>query len=96
GWRQAGNLGWGWDDVLPYFRKSEDHFGGANDLHGAGGEWRVERQRLSWPILDAFRDAAEELGIPRTEDFNGGTNEGSGYFEVNQRKGVRWNTSKAF
>lgn len=96
GWRQAGNLGWGWDDVLPYFRKSEDHFGGPNDLHGAGGEWRVERQRLSWPILDAFRDAAEELGIPRTEDFNGGTNEGSGYFEVNQRKGVRWNTSKAF
>ncbi|RWQ44125.1 MAG: GMC family oxidoreductase [Mesorhizobium sp.] len=96
GWRQAGNLGWGWDDVLPYFRKSEDHFGGASDLHGAGGEWRVERQRLSWPILDAFRDAAEELGIPRTEDFNGGTNEGSGYFEVNQRKGVRWNTSKAF
>jgi choline dehydrogenase len=96
GWRQAGNLGWGWDDVLPYFRKSEDHFGGANDLHGAGGEWRVERQRLSWPILDAFRDAAEELGIPRTEDFNGGTNEGSGYFEVNQKRGVRWNTSKAF
>jgi len=95
-WRQAGNVGWSWDDVLPYFRKSEDHHAGAGDLHGAGGEWRVERQRLSWPVLDAFRDAAEELGIPRTDDFNAGTNEGSGYFEVNQRNGVRWNTSKAF
>ncbi|UVK38534.1 GMC family oxidoreductase [Mesorhizobium sp. AR10] len=92
GWRQAGNAGWGWDDVLPYFLKSEDY----HAMHGSGGEWRVERQRLSWPILDAFRDAAEELGIPRTDDFNTGTNEGSGYFEVNQRKGVRWNTSKAF
>ncbi len=96
GWRQAGNVGWGWDDVLPYFRKSEDYHGGASAMHGSGGEWRIERQRLSWPILDAFRDGAEELGIPRTEDFNTGTNEGSGYFEVNQRKGVRWNTSKAF
>jgi choline dehydrogenase len=96
GWRQAGNVGWGWDDVLPYFRKSEDHHGGNSAMHGAGGEWRVERQRLSWPILDAFRDAAAELGIPRSDDFNTGTNEGSGYFEVNQRKGVRWNTSKAF
>jgi choline dehydrogenase len=96
GWRQAGNAGWGWDDVLPYFRKSEDYHGGKSEMHGAGGEWRIERQRLSWPILDAFRDAAEELGIPRTDDFNTGTNEGSGYFEVNQRKGVRWNTAKAF
>ncbi len=96
GWRQAGNGGWGWDDVLPYFRKSEDYHGGNSAMHGAGGEWRVEKQRLSWPILDAFRDAAEELGIPRTDDFNSGTNEGSGYFEVNQKKGVRWNTSKAF
>lgn len=96
GWRQAGNTGWGWDDVLPYFLKSEDNFRGKSPMHGAGGEWRVERQRLSWPILDAFRDAAEELGIPKTEDFNTGDNEGSGYFEVNQRGGVRWNTSKAF
>ncbi|MEN3951835.1 GMC family oxidoreductase N-terminal domain-containing protein [Iodidimonas sp. SYSU 1G8] len=96
GWRQQGNSGWGWDDVLPYFMKSEDHHGGNNDLHGQGGEWRVERQRISWPILDAFREAAEELGIPRTDDFNKGTNEGSGYFEVNQRRGVRWHTAKAF
>jgi len=96
GWRQAGNEGWGWDDVLPWFLKSEDNWRGRSALHGAGGEWRVERQRLSWPILDAFRDAAEELGIAKTEDFNGGDNEGSGYFEVNQRGGLRWNTTKAF
>ena len=96
GWRQAGNAGWGWDDVLPYFLKSEDNYRGSSALHGAGGEWRVERQRLSWPILDAFRDAAEELGIPKTDDFNDGDNEGSGYFEVNQRGGLRWNTTKAF
>lgn len=96
GWRQAGNTGWGWDDVLPYFLKSEDNYRGKSALHGSGGEWRVERQRLSWPILDAFRDAAEELGIPKTEDFNTGDNEGSGYFEVNQRGGFRWNTTKAF
>jgi choline dehydrogenase len=96
GWRQAGNRGWGWDEVLPYFIKSEDNYRGRSGMHGAGGEWRVERQRLSWPVLDAFRDAAEELGIPKTEDFNGGDNEGSGYFEVNQRGGVRWNTTKAF
>ena len=95
-WRQLGNSGWGWDDVVPYFRKSEDHYAGNSPMHGAGGEWRVERQRLHWPLLDAFRDAAEELGIRRTDDFNRGDNEGSGYFEVNQRGGVRWNTSKAF
>ncbi|OEO29793.1 choline dehydrogenase [Devosia insulae DS-56] len=96
GWRQLGNAGWGWDDVLPYFLKSEDHHGGASAQHGGGGEWRVEQQRLSWPILDAFQAAAEELGIPRVTDFNAGDNFGSGYFEVNQRAGVRWNTSKAF
>jgi choline dehydrogenase len=96
GWRQMGLTGWGWDDVLPYFLKSEDNYRGRSAMHGAGGEWRVERQRLSWPILDAFRDAAAELGIPKTDDFNDGDNEGSGYFEVNQRGGLRWNTTKAF
>ncbi len=95
-WRQLGNAGWGWDDVLPYFKRSEDSHRGASEMHGTGGEWRVETQRLSWEILDAFRDAAEEVGIPKTDDFNGGTNEGSGYFEVNQRRGVRWSTAKAF
>src|SRR6185437_655744 len=96
GWRQQGNVGWGWDDVLPYFLKSEDNWRGAGALHGSGGEWRVEKQRLSWPILDSFRKAAKELGIPETDDFNKGTNEGAGYFEVNQKRGVRWSTAKAF
>lgn len=96
GWRQQGNAGWGWDDVLPFFLRSEDHHAGSSKGHHAGGEWRVEKQRLSWAILDAFQAAAEELGIPRVADFNGGDNFGSGYFEVNQRGGVRWNTSKAF
>jgi len=95
-WRQLGNTGWGWDDVMPYFVKSEDNYRGPSDMHGAGGEWRVEQQRLSWDVLDRFRDAAVEVGIPKSEDFNLGTNEGSGYFEVNQKKGVRWSTAKAF
>ncbi|WP_417427273.1 GMC family oxidoreductase [Hoeflea sp.] len=96
GWRQAGNTGWGWDDVLPYFLKSENNYRGQSAVHGTGGEWRVEKQRLSWPILDAFRDAAEQMGIARTDDFNDGDNEGSGYFDVNQRGGVRWSTAMAF
>lgn len=95
-WRQLGNVGWGWDDVLPLFKRSEDQARGADDLHGSGGEWRVEQQRLSWEILDAFQEAAAQAGIPKTEDFNRGNNEGCGYFQVNQRKGVRWNTAKAF
>ncbi|NYZ12700.1 choline dehydrogenase [Azospirillum sp. RWY-5-1] len=95
-WRQLGNRGWGWDEVLPFFRKSEDHHGGANAFHGSGGEWRVERQRLRWEILDAFRQACVEAGIPATDDFNRGDNEGVGYFEVNQRSGIRWTTAKAF
>ena len=95
-WRQMGNAGWGWDDVLPYFKKSEDYYAGADDMHGAGGEWRVEAQRLKWDLLDRFRDAAEAVGIRRTEDFNRGDNEGSGYFRVNQRRGLRWNAVKAF
>ncbi len=96
GWRQLGNTGWAWDDVLPYFLKSEDHFEGNSEFHKAGGEWRVEKQRLSWEILDAFREAVSEIGVGKTDDFNTGTNEGAGYFQVNQRKGVRWNTTKGF
>ncbi len=95
-WRQLGNVGWGWDDILPVFKRSEDQARGADDLHGSGGEWRVEQQRLSWEILDAFQAAAEQAGVPKTDDFNRGNNEGCGYFQVNQRKGVRWNTAKAF
>ena len=96
-WRQLGNLGWSWEDVLPYFLKSEDQAAiPVDDMHGEGGEWRVENQRLSWEILDAFRDAAEQAGIPKTDDFNRGDNEGCGYFQVNQRRGRRWSTSRGF
>jgi choline dehydrogenase-like flavoprotein len=95
-WRQMGCTGWGWDDVLPFFRKSEDYYAGADEFHGAGGEWRVEEMRLRWDILDAFQRAAEAAGIPRTDDFNRGNNEGSAYFKVNQRRGTRVNSAKAF
>ena len=95
-WRQMGNAGWGWDDVLPYFKRVEDHHAGGDDLHGAGGEWKVTRQRLTWDIIHAVQRGAEEFGILPTDDFNGGTNEGSGFFEVNQKGGWRWNTAKAF
>ena len=87
---------WRWDKILPLFKQSEDYYGGASENHGVGGEWRVEKQRLSWDILNAFRDAAQQVGIPKTSDFNGGDNSGSAYFDVNQRRGIRWNTSKAF
>jgi choline dehydrogenase-like flavoprotein len=95
-WRQLGNVGWGWDDVLPHFKRHEDFVHGADAWHGAGGEWRIEEQRLHWPILDAFRDAAVAVGISRVEDFNRGDNEGTGYFQVTQRRGVRVNAAKAF
>ena len=95
-WRQMGNPGWSWEEVLPYFKRSEDHVDGPSQWHGAGGEWRVERQRVSWEILDAFRAAAAEVGIRPIEDFNTGDNEGCGYFQVNQRKGVRWSAAKGF
>jgi choline dehydrogenase len=98
--RVAGDSGWSWDSVLPVFRSSEDYHGGASEYHGAGGEWRVEKQRLKWKILETFAQAAQEQGIPATDDFNrgdsGGPSGGVGYFDVNQKHGVRWNTSKAF
>ncbi|WP_102106688.1 GMC family oxidoreductase [Oceaniglobus roseus] len=96
GWRQRGLTGWGWDDVLPLFRRSEDYVDGPSEFHGAGGEWRVENQRLRWDILDAWQEAATHVGIPKVTDFNTGDNEGVGYFRVNQRSGFRWNTAKAF
>jgi choline dehydrogenase len=105
-WAQlTGDSSWSWQNVLPLFKHSEDHWRGASALHGAsnpytdgnsGHEWRVEQQRLRWDILDAFRDAAVEAGIPAVDDFNGGNNEGVSKFEVNQRRGVRWNAVKAF
>lgn len=95
-WRQMGNVGWGWDDVLPYFLKSEDHHGGRTELHGAGGEWKVSKQRLTWDILRAVQEGAKEFGIMPRADFNDGNNEGSGFFEVNQKRGLRWNAARGF
>jgi choline dehydrogenase len=95
-WRQLGNPGWGWDDVLPHFKRHEDHYAGPDEMHGAGGEWRVEQQRLSWELLDAFADACVAAGIPKTEDFNRGDNLGVSYFRVNQRSGWRWNAAQGF
>jgi choline dehydrogenase len=92
----TGDASWRWEQVLPLFKKSEDHYLGGDAMHGVGGEWRVEKQRLSWEILDAFREAAAQSGIPKTNDFNRGDNEGCGYFEVNQKRGMRWNTARAF
>jgi len=95
-WRQLGLTGWGWDDVLPLFSKQTDHFLGASDHHGTGGEWRVEAPRVQWELLDAFRKAAEQYGIAPIDDFNRGDNEGSAYFHVNQRTGRRWSAARGF
>ena len=95
-WRQLGNVGWSWDDVLPYFLKSEDHHGGASSMHAAGGGWKVSKQRLRWEILEAVQEGAREFGIEPRADFNDGDNEGSGLFEVNQHRGVRWTTADGF
>ncbi len=118
--QETGDDAWNWNNALPYFKLHEDHYKGADPMHGAkgtapelmaaantpyqkllrgrnaGGEWRVEKQRLRWDVLDAFSQAAQQAGVPATDDFNTGTNEGVGYFEVNQRNGWRWNTAKAF
>ncbi len=97
GWAATvGDASWSWEQSLPDFMRHEDHYKGADELHGAGGEWRIEKQRLSWDVLDAFSQAAVQAGIPATSDFNRGNNEGVGYFEVNQKSGWRWNTVKAF
>ncbi len=94
-WRQLGLPGWSWDDVRPYFRKHVDHFL-KSDHHATGGEWRVEYPRLSWEILDAFREAANQYGIPTVDDFNTGDNEGICYFHVNQKRGRRWSAARGF
>jgi len=95
-WRQLGLPGWSWDDVRPFFRKHVDHFLKDSEHHAAGGEWRVEQPRLSWEILDAFRDAAVQYGIPAVSDFNTGDNEGICYFHVNQKRGRRWSAARGF
>lgn len=95
-WASLGNKGWSWDEVLPYFIRVEDYAHGADPLHGAGGELRVEERRVSWEILDAWREAAAECGIPKIAEFNRGDNFGNAYFQVNQRRGVRVSMTTAF
>jgi choline dehydrogenase len=99
-WRQMGCEGWAWDDVLPYFTRHEDQWAlepsAFDGLHARGGEWRIERMRVKWEILDAFLEAAHQAGIPKTDDFNRGNNEGCGYFHVNQKGGFRWSAAKGF
>jgi choline dehydrogenase len=99
-WRQLGNPGWSWSDVLPFFLKHQDQWALEPDdfgsAHKRGGEWRIEQPRVRWRILEAWAEAAEQAGIPRIKDFNGGNNEGSSYFQVNQRKGIRWTSAKGF
>jgi len=92
----SGDPSWQWNSVLPIFKKMEDYHGGANEFHGAGGLWRVDKQRLKWKVLDVFRSAATQAGIPAVDDFNKGNNFGSSYFDVTQRNGWRLNASKAF
>jgi len=95
-WRQLGLSGWGYDDVLPVFRRLEDHFLGESEHHGVGGGWRIEAPRLSWTILDAVGEAAAEMGIRKIPDFNTGDNEGVSYFHVNQKRGRRWSSARGF
>ena len=95
-WAQLGNAGWSWEDVLPVFKRSEDYAHGSDEWHGAGGELRVEEPRVRWEILDAWQDAAVQCGIPKVQEFNRGNNFGSAYFQMNQRRGLRWSATKAF
>ena len=95
-WRQLGLNGWGWNDVLPYFKQHENHYLGESDVHGVGGELRVEAPRVRWDVLDAFRKAAEQAHIKSIVDFNTGDNEGSSAFQVNQKRGRRWSAATAF
>jgi choline dehydrogenase len=95
-WRQLGLAGWGWDDVLPYFKRHENHFMGESDAYSVGGELRIEAPRVRWDLLDAFRKAAEQAGIKSVADFNTGDNEGCCAFHVNQKRGRRWSAARAF
>ena len=95
-WRQLGLAGWGWDDVLPYFKRHENHFLGESDTHSVGGEWHISAPRVRWDLLDAFRAAAEQAGIKSIPDFNRGDNEGICAFHVNQKRGRRVSTARAF
>jgi len=93
---ETGDDAWSWEESLKRYKAIEDYHGGSSEWHGSGGRWKVEKQRLRWKILDEFRDAAIEAGVPRCDDFNKGNNHGVGYFDVNQNKGWRLNTARAF
>lgn len=95
-WAELGNSGWSWEEVLPVFKRSENYQHGANEFHGDSGELRVEERRVNWEILDAWRDAAAQCGIPKIDEFNRGDNFGNAYFQMNQRSGRRWSATKAF
>jgi choline dehydrogenase len=95
-WASLGNAGWDWHSVLPFFKASERYVHGADEMHGDQGEVSVEERRVNWEILDGWRDAAEECGIPKVADFNRGDNFGCAYFQVNQQRGRRQNTHQAF
>ena len=95
-WEELGNRGWAWNDVLPIFKRSENYQHGADEFHGGDGELRVEERRVNWEILEAWRDAAEQSGIPKIQEFNRGDNYGNAYFQMNQRRGMRWSATKAF
>ena len=95
-WASLGNRGWSWDDVLPIFKSLEDYERGATDGYGAGGEVRIEDPRVRWEIVDAWREAAAECGIPKVKVFNNGDNFGCAYFQMNQRRGRRWSATNAF
>jgi choline dehydrogenase-like flavoprotein len=95
-WRQLGLKGWGWSDVLPYFKAHEDFELGASPTHSAGGELRIERSRARWPVLDVVQQAAREDGLPLRDDFNDGDNEGVGPIHFTQKRGRRWSAATAF
>ncbi|HEY1726064.1 MAG TPA: GMC family oxidoreductase N-terminal domain-containing protein [Steroidobacteraceae bacterium] len=95
-WRQLGLAGWAWDDVLPVFKRLDAHFMGECEHHGADGEWLVEKPRVRWEVLDSLAEAANQIGIPNSPDFNTGDNTGVGYSHVNQKRGFRWSAASAF
>ena len=95
-WRQLGNAGWSFEDVLPYFKRAEDQERGADDFHGAGGPLKVSNMRIHRPLCDAFIEAAEQIGIPRNDDFNGANQAGAGYFQLTADRGRRCSTARAY
>ena len=96
GWRDSGLPGWGWDDVLPYFKRHEKFFGGESAAHATQGEWRVDQARVHWPINDRISQAAQQAGIPYCDDFNRGDADGVGPIHVSQSQGLRWSAADAF